>query len=160
MLSMFLEIKKIPAGLFRLQSGIDKKFTNFSRFIEFNQTHPLGFFNLFNHESGHWKSLRSTSEGLQDHFLKSSTLYLDVDITYLGVFRFQEVDFDHKKCKGDQLGVYSLISPIISTLAHRLKIAYFAVLKYQEVSSDYIKQFGGISDGQHVDFHKNFNFIP
>ena len=53
---------------------------NFFRFLEFDQIHSLGVFKPPDHESGHQKSLRCTSEDLHVDFLKSSTLSFDVEI--------------------------------------------------------------------------------
>ena len=63
------------------------------------------------------------------------TLSLDVEIIILGVLRPQEVDFSHKNCYGDKLGVYRPIFPTMSTLALLLKILFEGVLKYQKVIS-------------------------
>lgn len=93
-------------------------------------------------------------------FPKISILSLDVEITYLGVFRSQKVVSGHKNRYGDELGVYRFIFIIMSTIALGLKNAYCGVSKYWELSSDHEKFLGPAIEGPHFNFHKDVNFIP
>ena len=73
-----------------------KKVTNFSIFIEFDQTQPLG---VFSHPITNLDT-RNLSEArvrvYTSIFPKRSTLSFDVEITYLGVFWSQKAGFVHK----------------------------------------------------------------
>ena len=66
-------------------------------------------------------------------FSKSLTFSLDVEKTYNGLFRSQEVSVSHKKCYVDELRVYRLILPRMEAKPLGLKM-HIGVLKYQDVS--------------------------
>ena len=55
--------------------------------------------------------------GAKRPFTQKTTWSFNLKITYIGVFRSQQVGFDYKKCYGDELGVYRSILPIMSTSA-------------------------------------------
>ena len=61
-------------------------------------------------------------------------LLCGLEMTYIGVFNFQEADFDRKINTVMILGVYRSILPKMSTLAIERKIAYLGVLMYEKVS--------------------------
>ena len=92
-------------------------------------------------------------------FLKVYIFSFRLEIPFIGVFEFKNVDFDQKRY-GNYLGVYKSILPKMSTLAIERKIAYLWVLKYQKAGSDYETSLRLTIQGHHVDLVINVKFGP
>ena len=114
---VFRNIKIPPTLLSGCRGILSKKFANFSRFVEFNQTHPLLWLLITNLDTSKLSDVRV---GVYTSiFSKSPTLSLDVEITYLGYSGPSKLVLTIKDCAGEELGVYRPILPILSTLYYQ-----------------------------------------